>query len=54
MFRSHDHHQGGLQILAKITFIYNILYVPILKTGDLAACHAATSPVFNIGTYKML
>ena len=39
MFRSYDHHQGGSQILAKITFIYNTLYVPILKTGDVAACH---------------
>ena len=39
MFRSYGHHQGGLLILAKITFIYNTLYVPILKTGDVAACH---------------
>ena len=39
MFRSYDHHQGGSQILAKITFIYNTLYVPILKTGDMTACH---------------
>ena len=38
MFRSYDHHQGDSQILAKITFIYNTLYVPILKTGDVAAC----------------
>jgi len=34
MFRSYDHHQGGLKILAKITtslIIYNTLYVPVLK-----------------------
>ena len=29
MFRSYDHHLGDSQILAKITFIYNTLYVPI-------------------------
>ena len=29
MFRSYDHHQGGSQILAKIIFIYNNLYVPV-------------------------
>jgi len=38
MFRSYDHHQGGLQILAKITFIYNTWYVLMLKTDDVAAC----------------
>ena len=51
MFRSYDHHQGGLWILAKITFIYNTMYVPILKTGDVAACcHIAS---FNIGISKV-
>ena len=38
MFRSFDHHQGVFWFLAKITFINNTLDIPILKTGDVAAC----------------
>ena len=38
MFRSFDRHQGVFQFLAKIAFINNTLDIPILKTGDVAAC----------------